>query len=98
MLSFFVTATLRGELNQALSWEDTPPAAPAQKELPELMPKQTDKSMPPDLLHSQEEAAVGWSSAAANDDFVNVEKEPDDKDISEVENSTKRRKGRKKKN
>lgn len=95
ILSFFVTAAIRGELREALQWQDEPPVIPTQPELEELKPRKSEQIAGSDDISPVDALATVPS---ASDDFVNVERETDDKYAAETDNSIKRRKGKKKKN
>jgi len=100
ILAFFITASVRGELKTALEWEDEPPVIPAEAELEELKPNEAQQA---EQLTPAPQASVSSPLPAAapnstNEDFVNIEKEADGDYGTEPENTTKRRKGKKKKN
>jgi hypothetical protein len=93
-----VTAAIKGELQEALDWQDESPVVPAPAGLEELKPKQCEAAVSSNAEDSSTENPVDIIPGSLNDDFVNVEKETDDKDIVDADSSARRRKGKKKKN
>lgn len=91
ILAFFITASVRGELREALQWQDEPTVVPAESELEELKPNVTEQSAP-------QTDSTPLLASTTNDDFVDIEKETDGVYGTEPENAAKRRKGKKKKN
>lgn len=92
ILSFFITATIKGELGDALQWQDELPVVSIQPEsTEELKPKHKGET-----TNSKDTPDVDLSAAVSstNDDFVNIERETDDKYVVEADN-TRRRKGKK---
>lgn len=88
-------------MHAALEWQDEPPAIPEQPELKELKPEQTDSVADVELEESSVEKADNISNnlpGPSTEDFVNVEKEADEKYSADSDSVARRRKGKKKKN
>ena len=88
-------------MHKVLEWQDEPVAPPTLLDLKELTPEQTDSMANVDLEEVSMEKVVQVSSTVSgpsNDDFVNIEKEVDEKYSADPDVVIKRRKGNKKKN